>query len=119
MHRHARFLVSTLLLLLAPLPILAAEAKEPASQESQTFLSMIEKSGTSGIIFFGLLGLLSMATVAVILERFVSLGRRKVIPPLFVGELRQVLGRGSVGPEQLRDLCQRFPSPTVNVLKAG
>jgi biopolymer transport protein ExbB len=118
MHRHLLFL-PLILLLLTPLPSLAAEGKEAARQEPQTFLSMIEKSGVSGMIFFSILGVLSLATLATVLERFSSLSRRKVLPPPFVTELRQMVRQGTDRPGQLRELCERFPSTTATILKAG
>ena len=71
------------------------------------------------MIFFGILGVLSLVTVAVVFERFANLSRRKVIPPPFVAELRQMVKQGTDRPGQLRDLCDRFPSTTATILKAG
>jgi biopolymer transport protein ExbB len=121
MHRHSRLrfrdaLAAILLTLGTAVPALAAE--EAPSQESYTFLQMIEKSGLSGMLFLGLLGVFSLGTVAIILERLVSLSRRKVIPLPFVAGLKELAGSDDdLGP--LRDLCRSYPSPAANVLKAG
>jgi biopolymer transport protein ExbB len=96
----------------------AAGTKETA-ERSVTLLTMIKDSGWNGILFMSLLGLFSLATVAIILERLVSLSRRKVVPPQFVRELQDLLGRDSEETVPLRELCQRYPAPAANVLKAG
>ena len=115
---HRRFLAALVLMLLAIVPAQAAEKKE-AVERSVTLFTMIRDSGWNGMLFMSLLGLFSLGTVAMVLERLVSVSRRKVVPPVFVQQLQELLGRTGVDLAAFRELCQRFPTAAANVLKAG
>jgi biopolymer transport protein ExbB len=95
------------------------EAAEKAAERPTTLLTMIEDGGWSSTVFMSILGLLSLATVAVILDRLVNLSRRKVIPPQFVSELQELAKNGGEDPAPFQELCRRFPTPAASVLKAG
>jgi biopolymer transport protein ExbB len=65
------------------------------------------------------IGLCSLVALAVIVERFISLRRRRVIPPSFVPGLRAVLRNGAADRDAALEYCRRNPSPVSRVLAAG
>jgi biopolymer transport protein ExbB len=75
--------------------------------------------GSLNIGFLAVLGFFSLVALAVILERLANLSERKVMPPGFVRDLQGLVRRQEDGPAPFRELCERYPSPIANVLKAG
>jgi biopolymer transport protein ExbB len=90
-----------------------------ARQVPETLFELIIAGGPLNIGFISVLGFMSLVAVAVILERFVNLTATKLIPPSFVRELQELLTRQETNPKTFRELCDRYPSPIADILKAG
>ncbi len=88
-------------------------------EETGTIFSLILKSGWVGWLFMAILGIFSLVSATVAIERLVNLTRGKVIPADFVRDLEERVRRGQGGPERFRDLCERSAAPIANILKAG
>jgi len=65
------------------------------------------------------LGACSLVALTIILERVVSLRRRRVIPPGFLAGLRRILGDGTAGREEALEYCQADRSSMAMILAAG
>jgi biopolymer transport protein ExbB len=94
-------------------------AEAPARKVPETLLELIVAGGPLNIAFLAVLGLFSLVSLTVILERAVNLTERKLIPPGFVRELHGLLGKQEDNAAPFRALCERYPSVIANVLKAG
>jgi biopolymer transport protein ExbB len=123
MVRLLRWSCLVVLLLLWAAAARAEEAKPPAHTPArkapETLLELIVAGGPLNIAFLSVLGLFSLVALAVILERLVNLRQRKLVPPEFVRELRELVRRQEDDPQPFRDLAERHPSLIANVLKAG
>jgi biopolymer transport protein ExbB len=91
----------------------------PARQVPETLLELIVAGGPVNMAFMAVLGLFSLVGLAVILERLWNLRARKLMPPGFLRELKELTGRKEDDPELFQGLCHRYPSPIANILKAG
>src|SRR5690606_39171303 len=65
------------------------------------------------------IALCSVAALAVMMERLVSLQRRNVIPPGFLPGLRKTLARSLNNVDEALAYCRSKRSPLANVLAAG
>jgi len=91
---------------------------EEAEEDDATVLGWIVKSGWSGYIFFGVLGLFSIFAMTVAFERLVNLTREKMLPAGFVKQFRTIVERRG-GADEFLELCDRFAVPVAAILKAG
>src|SRR5437764_13313794 len=91
----------------------------PDRKPPETLLELIVAGGPLNIGFLAVLGLFSLVALAVILERLANLTTRKLVPPVFVDGLQQLIRRKEDDPQKFRELCERHPSVIANVLKAG
>jgi biopolymer transport protein ExbB/TolQ len=80
---------------------------------------LLEKTNWLGWMFYAAEGSVSVLALSVVLERFVHLRRRKLVPRRFVRRLRDLIARHEDGVENLRTLCENSESPIANVLMAG
>ena len=83
--------------------------------EIQSIWDFVTKGGPMMIP----IGIASLVALAVIVERFVSLRRRKVIPPGFLPSLRSALNDGSGNANRALEFCKTNGSPVANVFAAG
>jgi biopolymer transport protein ExbB len=65
------------------------------------------------------IGLCSLVALTVIIERLVSLRRRRVIPPGFLPEVKKALDEGGNGRTEALESCRRNGSPIANIFAAG
>jgi biopolymer transport protein ExbB len=65
------------------------------------------------------IGLCSLLALAVIVERLITLRRRKVIPPDFLTGLQPVMKNNRDGYKGALEHCERGGSPIANILAAG
>jgi biopolymer transport protein ExbB len=93
----------------------APEARKPP----ETLLELIVAGGPLNVGFIAVLGLFSLVALSVILERLVNLTERKLAPPGFVRDLRELVRRQEDSADPYRELCNRYPSLIANVLRAG
>ena len=59
----------------------------------------------------------SIVTIAVVIERFISLRRSKVLPPSLLAELIPRQLDAELDPRDAYALCQRYPSAAANVIR--
>jgi biopolymer transport protein ExbB len=83
--------------------------------EVQSVWDFIRKGGPMMIP----IGLCSLVALTVIVERFISLRRRTVIPPAFLSGLRKVLADDPGDKAAAIAYCRRSGSPVANVFAAG
>ena len=65
------------------------------------------------------IGLCSLVALTVFIERMVSLRRRTVIPPDFVGGLKDILNNGDNDREEVLQYCRENGSPIARLFAAG
>ena len=65
------------------------------------------------------LGICSLVALTIILERFASLRRSRIIPPAFFVGLRKLLGNGAGGRDEALEFCQSDGSPIAALLAEG
>ena len=101
----------------------AAEAATDTAVESppaeDSMLSLVMDSGTLGLLFMVALGLFSLVSVAVTIERTVNTQRHKIVPDEFVSELKKVVGSNTSTPADLKAVCDRHKTPAATILLAG
>src|SRR5579871_5335013 len=116
--------LSILALFLLPAAAAAADAANGAdaaapAKAPETLLELVLAGGPLNIGFLAVLGLFSLVSLAVILERLANLRERKLIPPGFVRDLQALTRRKEDVPDPFLEICNRYPSPIANILKAG
>jgi biopolymer transport protein ExbB len=98
-------------LALAALPILAQEAA-PA-QEELTVGNLVMKSGVVGWIIMAL----SVVTLAVVIENYVTLSRERLAPPLLIDEIQSLFDEGQY--QEAMELCENERNFFTRVCAAG
>lgn len=86
----------------------ASTSAAPADDGPATLWDMILQSGWSGITFMVVLGLFSLAALALILERLFNLTRGNVIPPAFADELERLTQREETNVAVFRKMEMRM-----------
>ena len=94
-----------------------AAPETPPAEDSM--LSLVMDSGTLGLLFMAALGLFSLVSVAVTIERTVNTRRHKIVPDEFVSELKQVVSSHTSTPADLKAVCDRHKTPASTILLAG
>jgi biopolymer transport protein ExbB len=90
-------------------------AQVASSVEIESMWDFVLKGGVMMIP----IGLCSLIALTVIVERFVSLRRRKVIPPTFLPGLNKQLNGNVNDPAAAIAFCKKNVSPVANVFAAG
>lgn len=100
---------------------LDAAAAEAAASESgdnpMSFIRIVTGSGFMGIFLWLLLGACSVAGFALIVDSFVSIREKKIVPVKLVDQVREAMEQGDV-MKALRN-CEENPGPLANILSAG
>jgi len=109
-------ITTILFLILLPLSTFAlgAEVGEGAGEEKETMLSLIKKGGP---VMFPL-GIASVLALALGLERFISLGKEKVLPTGFLEGLGRAWNMDSTG-HTAEKYCDESPGSCGHIFKAG
>lgn len=100
---------------------LDAEAEAAAAQEAQndamSFMSIVLSGGFMGVFLWLMLGACSAAGFAMIIDSFVTIRQKKIVPDVFVGKVREAMEQGDV----LKALkhCEESPGPLSSILSAG
>jgi len=97
----------------------SAEAAPESPPAEDSMLSLVMDSGTLGLLFMAALGLFSLVSVAVTIERTVNTRRHKIVPDEFVSELKQVVSSNTSTPADLKAVCDRHKTPAATILLAG
>ncbi len=100
----------------APEPDLPGARGESAA-DGESRMSMLELLGKGGYFMIPI-GLCSLLGLAIIIERFVSLRRGRVIPKTFVGRLKDVM-RSDSDRDRAIAYCHSDGSPIARVAAAG
>lgn len=111
-----RALPALAVMLFAALPLLAqdgGEAAAPAEDNSLSLWNLIVLSGFVGWVIIAL----SILTLAVIIENYVTLAREKLAPPEIVDEIQSLFEEGQF--QEAMELCENEPSFFTKVCAAG
>ena len=94
-------------------------AAAPAGADGQEGrLNLFELIYKGGMLMIPI-ALMSILVVAMVIERFIALRRRKVMPPELVDELGRLSGTpGGFDPRQAYRICQAHPSSAATVVRA-
>jgi biopolymer transport protein ExbB len=112
----------------APAPDATNDATEAASstttvaarkQPPENLWQMIVAGGPLNLAFMGFLGLISLVAAAVAMERLANLTRRKIAPRQVVRGLEELVDSRERRPEKFQALCEQYPSPLTNIVRAG
>lgn len=93
----------------------ASPLPSPDAVQVQSVWDFVIKGGPMMIP----IGLCSLVALTVIIERVVSLRRRTVIPPKFMGGLRDILNNGDNDREEVLEYCRENDSPIARLFAAG
>jgi len=97
----------------------AAEAVVHATQtvDKQSVIDLILSSGTTGVSIVFILLVLSIVSISIFIERFLSVGKAMSYDPGFVNGLKSSLTSGQVA--EARRLCQTVNTPISRMLEKG
>lgn len=97
----------------------SSDGAAPVSQDAPVpSLSLLQLFGKAGIFIWPLTAC-SVITVAIIIERFVALRRRRVLPPGFMRGLREVYQSPECDRERALAYCEQDDSPLARTIAAG
>ncbi len=114
-----RALPALAVMLFAALPLLAQEGASstaPATSDGGGALSLWELIVLSGFVGWVII-FLSIVTLAVIIENYVTLSREKLAPPEIVDEIQSLFEEGQF--QEAMELCENEPSFFTRVCRAG
>lgn len=100
---------------------LSADAQKAAASESNDnpmgFVSVVMSSGFLGLILWLGLGACSCAGFALIIDSFITIREKKIVPEALVTRVKEAVQEGDV----LKALkyCEESPGPVANILSAG
>ena len=96
-------------------PVASNENSPAAPPSGINFLTLL----TLGGWFMIPLALLSIAVVAIVVERFIALRRERIFPPQLIHQLSELSHQpGGLDPRRAYEICQQFPSSASRVLRA-
>ncbi|MHC5035883.1 MAG: MotA/TolQ/ExbB proton channel family protein [Planctomycetota bacterium] len=108
----AAFVVIALIAVCA-VPAIAQDEDEDEGAESMTWMDTIMASGVIG----GVIILLSIVSLALVIEHFVSIRQDKLVPPEILGEIEVLFEDEEY--EEAMELCEAEPSYFTNVVGAA
>jgi biopolymer transport protein ExbB len=98
-------------------PAAAEAAGKEASANAMGFGSIILSGGWLGIVLWLALGSCSVAGFALIVDSFITIQEKKIVPAKFVAEIREAMEQGDVLKAVKH--CDEQPGPLSNILTAG
>jgi len=111
----AAAMILALALVTKALAQLAADAPAEGEPAKETMLSLVRKGGP---VMFPL-GLCSLLGLALSIERFISLSRKRIIPPRLMEDLQARMRDGTKGAAEAVRACDESRAPAGRVFKAG
>lgn len=96
-----------------------APVDAPAGPSAAVSVNSIWDFMVKGGIVMVPIGLCSLVALTVVIERMVSLRRRRIIPATFVSGLSDVLNGDAEDREKALKYCERDGSPLANIFMAG
>lgn len=94
-------------------------ASESIPQEDDSILALVLDTGLTGLLFMGALGLFSLVSVTVAIERLVNTRRDSIVPSDFISNLKRVVENDRSTPADLKALCNGQSTPATTILDAG
>ncbi|HOY94203.1 MAG TPA: MotA/TolQ/ExbB proton channel family protein [Catalimonadaceae bacterium] len=105
------------MILLQNLDTAATAVSQSAQMEKQTVIDLILSSGGTGVTIVVILLILSIVSISIFVERFLSVGKAMTYEAGFVNGLKSSLTSGNVA--EARRLCQTVNSPISRMLDKG
>lgn len=105
------------MILLQNLDTASAAVSQSAQMEKQTVIDLILSSGGTGVTIVVILLILSIVSISIFVERFLSVGKAMTYEAGFVNGLKSSLTSGNVA--EARRLCQTVNSPISRMLDKG
>lgn len=87
-----------------------------AEQQRSEGLSLLWLISQGGLLMLPIY-LASIVTIAVVIERLISLRRSRVLPRALLEELIPRRGDGEMDPRSAYRQCQNYPSPAANIIR--
>ncbi|MBU0678263.1 MAG: MotA/TolQ/ExbB proton channel family protein [Verrucomicrobia bacterium] len=95
----------------------AAQAAATEDDGGASFWKVMTSGGILGIILWLGLGACSVAGVALIVDSFITIRQKKIVPTVLVTQVREAMEQGDV--MKALQLCEQEPGPLANILSAG
>jgi biopolymer transport protein ExbB len=102
-----------------PVAAAPADAAVESPPADDSILKLVLDTGLTGLVFMAALGLFSLMSVTVAIERLVNTRRDRIVPAAFVSELKQVMSNQQSTPFDLQGLCERYDAPVATILNSG
>lgn len=93
------------------------EEAAPAEEEGLTFFSVVFGGNAMDLIVWSMIFLTSLATIALIIDSFLSIRMTKIMPPELVEAVKSAIDQGDLGAAI--EACEATPGPLSNILMAG
>ena len=95
----------------------AAAAAKESKGSPMSFMNVVLSSGFMGVILWLALGACSVAGFALIVDSFITVREKKIVPLSLVTKAREAIEQGDV-MKALKH-CEEEPGPLANILSAG
>lgn len=95
----------------------AAAAAQEAGRDAMSFGRIVTNSGFMGIMLWLALGACSVAGFALIVDSFITIREKKIVPASFVAKVREAMVEGDVMKAMKH--CEEEPGPLSAILTAG
>ena len=95
----------------------AAAAAQEAGRDAMSFGRIVTNSGFMGIMLWLALGACSVAGFALIVDSFITIREKKIVPASFVAKVREAMVEGDVMKAMKH--CEEEPGPLSAILNAG
>lgn len=95
----------------------AAAAAKEAGRDAMSFGRIVTNSGFMGIMLWLALGACSVAGFALIVDSFITIREKKIVPGPFVAKVREAMEQGDVMKAVKH--CEEEPGPLSAILTAG
>lgn len=90
---------------------------DDAGENMMGFGKVVSSGGTLGVILWLALGLCSVAGISLIVDSFITIKEKKIVPQALVDKVREAMEQGDV--VKALGYCDEEPGPLANVLAAG
>ena len=95
----------------------AAAKAEKEDADSASFLEVVGGSGPVGIILWSGLFVTSLAGIYLIIDSWVKISGKKIMPPELIDQVREAMEVGDLG--KAMEYCRERPGVMSNILMAG
>jgi biopolymer transport protein ExbB len=95
----------------------AAAAASEAQQDQMSFYRIVMSGGFMGVVLWLALGACSVAGFALIVDSFITIREKKIVPDAFVQKVRESMEQGDVMKAMKH--CEEEPGALSSILTAG